>query len=135
VFNTAFLDHPTPITVTRELVEWADDRDFEGLSKNLLLRAAGNEGEPTRLIGFARTRLIPSETETSGEIDFVALLQEWRGRGLGKSLLAWAVAELRERGAGPINLRVEAQNAAALELYLRTGFAPTREWRRFGRPA
>jgi mycothiol synthase len=112
VFNTAFLDHPTPITVTRELVEWAEARDSEGLSKNLLLHTVVNDDQPGKLIGFARTRMVPSEFETSGEIDFLALLREWRGRGLGKALLAWAI-----------------------ELYLQNGFAPTREWRRYGRLA
>jgi ribosomal protein S18 acetylase RimI-like enzyme len=55
-------------------------------------------------------------------------MPEWRGRGLGRELLRWGVAELRKRGAGPIQLSVEAENDLALGLYRRTGFEPVVEW-------
>jgi GNAT superfamily N-acetyltransferase len=38
------------------------------------------------------------------------------------------VAELRARGAGRIQLTVEAANELALGLYRRTGFEPAVEW-------
>jgi ribosomal protein S18 acetylase RimI-like enzyme len=61
------------------------------------------------------------------------LLSAWRGRGLGRALLLWAVANLRERGAGSVTLHVEAQNRQALALYESTGFVQSHEWRRYAR--
>jgi ribosomal protein S18 acetylase RimI-like enzyme len=56
------------------------------------------------------------------------VLPAWRGRGLGRELLRWGVTELRGRGAGPIELSVEAQNERATGLYRAHGFEPAIEW-------
>jgi ribosomal protein S18 acetylase RimI-like enzyme len=58
----------------------------------------------------------------------VGVLPAWRGRGLGRELLRWSVEYLRGRGAGLIELSVEAANDRATELYRKHGFVPTIEW-------
>ena len=63
-----------------------------------------------------------------GEVALIGVLPQWRGRGLGRELLRWGVAQLLARGAGPIQLTVEAENELALGLYLRTGFEPAVKW-------
>jgi ribosomal-protein-alanine N-acetyltransferase len=45
-----------------------------------------------------------------------------RGRGVGASLLSWAVERARDRGAGSIMLKVSPKNAAAVGLYRSHGF-------------
>jgi ribosomal-protein-alanine N-acetyltransferase len=46
-----------------------------------------------------------------------------RGRGVGASLLAWAVERARDRGATSIMLKVSPRNAAAVAIYRSRGFA------------
>ena len=47
----------------------------------------------------------------------------WRGRGLGRAIVAALLAESRRRGATRAYLQVTADNAPALALYDRFGFA------------
>jgi mycothiol synthase len=49
---------------------------------------------------------------------------EWRGRGLGRALLAAGLTHLYERGAGSVALSVDGSNTAALQLYRSAGFTP-----------
>ena len=50
------------------------------------------------------------------------LVPEARGQGLGRHLLLEAEAQAEARGAKALHLVVRPENAAALALYLRTGF-------------
>jgi mycothiol synthase len=84
--------------------------------------------------GFRSLRPRRARSLPIGDVRLVGVMPEWRGRGLGRELLRWAVAELRSRGAGRISLSVEAENELALELYRRTGFEPAIEWPHWGRP-
>jgi ribosomal protein S18 acetylase RimI-like enzyme len=49
--------------------------------------------------------------------------EAWRGRGLGRSIVAALLAEARRRGAAEAYLQVRDGNASALALYDRFGFA------------
>jgi len=57
-----------------------------------------------------------------GDINLIGVLPTWRGRGIGRALLQWGVAELRARGAARIELSVEAANERATGLYRAHGF-------------
>lgn len=48
----------------------------------------------------------------------------WRGRGLGRALLAAGLKHLYERGARSVALGVDGGNTAALQLYQSVGFMP-----------
>ncbi len=52
----------------------------------------------------------------------------WGGRGLGRQLLWWDIADLRRRGAQDVFLSVEDANDGALRLYAAEGFAGHLEW-------
>jgi [ribosomal protein S18]-alanine N-acetyltransferase len=52
----------------------------------------------------------------------IAVAETKRGRGLGAALIARAIADAKEWGAGAMFLEVRASNAAALALYRRAGF-------------
>ena len=45
-----------------------------------------------------------------------------RGRGVGRALLEACIARARERGLLMLTLSVTSDNAAAVDLYARTGF-------------
>lgn len=62
----------------------------------------------------------------------------FRGRGLGGALMLHAIEALRRDGAVALMLGVRTENAPAVELYERLGFAVVEEtetWRRVGRSA
>jgi len=54
----------------------------------------------------------------------LAVAPGWRGRGIGRALLAAVAAEARSRGACKVTLEVLEGNAAARRVYERAGFAP-----------
>ena len=52
----------------------------------------------------------------------------WRGRGLGRAVVAALLGEARRRGAATAYLQVTADNLPALALYRRFGFTPAYEY-------
>jgi mycothiol synthase len=98
----AFEGHPTPMHWTPAVVRHVHDQpDFD---------ADGPTGE------------------RFGDVGLIGVLPAWRRRGLGRELLRWGVTSLRARGAGRIELSVEAANERATALYRAHGFEPAIEW-------
>lgn len=52
----------------------------------------------------------------------MAVAHEWRGRGMGSSLMEAAIEWARERGLHKLSLSVWPHNAAAIALYRKYGF-------------
>jgi ribosomal-protein-alanine N-acetyltransferase len=69
--------------------------------------------------GFAMLRLAADEAE----LVTIAVAPKWRGKGIGGALLDAAFADLMLSSAKKIFLEVAADNASALALYRRRGFA------------
>lgn len=88
-----------------EALEWDD---FDARSLHLL--ATSRDGTP---VGCAR--LLPD-----GHIGRMAVLPAWRGRGIGRALLAAALRAARARGLGTV--RLSAQTRAA-GFYAHAGFS------------
>lgn len=72
------------------------------------------QDETGRMIGVA-------QCWSSAFVKDLAIHPDWRRRGLGRALLLHAFHVFRERGAGAVDLKVEAGNAAAMALYERVG--------------
>ncbi len=88
-------------------------------------RAAGWTLEGT-LVAVADAEVIGSlHVEESrhgfGELG-MAVVREWRGRGVGGALLVASIAWARDRGLHKLSLSVFAHNAAAIGLYRKLGF-------------
>ena len=135
LLNDSFAGHPRPISWSVGQIEYRHARpDFDPTS-NFLLSPADS---PERPIGFVRVSLGPPQDDRGGdrvgEVNLVGVLPHRRGRGLGRELLRWGVAQLRARGAVNIQLTVEAENELALGMYRRTGFEPAVEWPHWTRP-
>ena len=92
-----------------ESLEW-DDQD----AASLHLLALDGAGRP---IGTAR--LLPT-----GQIGRMAVLPEWRGRGVGGALLREILAIAADDGYPDIFLNAQT---SALPFYLRAGFLPVGE--------
>ncbi len=124
--HAAFAGHPTPMSWTTEIashVHAAADFDPTGI---LIVSPAE---APERPVAFARIALDPGEaSKRAGVVGLIGVLPAWRRRGLGRELLRWGVTELRDRGAGRIDLSVEADNDGATVLYRAHGFVPVIEW-------
>jgi mycothiol synthase len=58
-----------------------------------------------------------------GEVYVLGIAPSAAGRGLGKALLATGLRSLQQRGSTRVQLYVEADHHAAIELYLTYGFA------------
>jgi ribosomal-protein-alanine N-acetyltransferase len=57
-----------------------------------------------------------------GHVVSVAVLHEHRNKGVGRNLVAKALATMREYGASEYILEVRVSNASAVSLYKRLGF-------------
>ena len=124
----AFEGHPTPMHWTPALIRHVHDApSFDPGGVLLVADAAA----PDRLVAFCRVEVADPEAPTgerTGDVGLIGVLPAWRGRGLGRELLRWGVRTLRERGAGLIELSVEAANDRATALYRAHGFVPAIEW-------
>ena len=58
-----------------------------------------------------------------GWINYLAVEPSRQGQGLGRQLMDWAEARLRERGCPKINLQVRRGNEAVLAFYAALGYA------------
>ena len=64
----------------------------------------------------------------------IAVAAAARGKGLGRVLMDWMIAEARHGGATHLMLEVRADNAAAQRLYSKAGFATLTIRRRYYQP-
>ena len=133
VAGDSFADHPSPLTFTEPMI--AHVHGLPGFDPHgiLLLFAAG---DPDTAIGWAKAEHEVDGTGgvRRGSVAFIGVVPAWRGRGLGRELLRWAITHARDAGAGTIELNVEAANDGAKALYLATGFTPEVEWRQYSLP-
>jgi ribosomal-protein-alanine N-acetyltransferase len=72
-----------------------------------------------RIAGFALVRTVLDEAE----LLTIAVDPRWRGKGVGRALMDAALADLMLSPARRMFLEVEEQNASAIRLYRRLGFA------------
>jgi mycothiol synthase len=134
LLNTSFASHPSPLSWTLGEIQHSHDQPDFDPTTILLVSPIDRPEDP---IAFVRTALWPpgdGDAAPVGGVRLIGVVPQWRGRGLGRELLRWGVAKLRARGAGKIQLNVEAANDLALGLYRRTGFEPLVEWPHWSTP-
>lgn len=81
-----------------------------------------------RAIGLATAQLVISTAEgaPSAWIEDVVVEADWRGKGLGRALLAYVLQWARSQGATRAQLLADLDNAPALEFYQHLGWQSTR---------
>ena len=71
--------------------------------------------------------------EPIADVQTIAVVPEFEGRGIGSALLTELIAEARRRGAADVLLEVRADNPRAQALYRRFGFRQIHVRRRYYR--
>lgn len=79
------------------------------------------------VVGQVKTYVNTDENEARemrrGYTEFISTHRDWRRRGIAKTLLAWSLQELRDRGMTEAALGVDTNNpGGAFELYTSLGF-------------
>jgi len=73
---------------------------------------------PDGIVGYAGLMCI----EPIADVQTIAVVPEYEGRGIGSALLTELIGEGRRRGAADVLLEVRADNPRAQQLYRRFGF-------------
>jgi GNAT superfamily N-acetyltransferase len=110
----------------------ADDaywKAFDGIAadpRNRLI-VADAEGQ---VAGTLQLTLIPGLSRhgmTRAQIEGVRIAAPWRGQGLGRAMIGWAIEEARRSGCGLVQLTSDKRRANAIGFYEAIGFTPTHE--------
>ncbi len=75
---------------------------------------------PTRIDAYAG--LLAPRGALEGDIQTIAVTEDARGHGLGRTLMLALLSEARKRGAREVFLEVRADNPGAQRVYRRLGF-------------
>jgi len=71
-----------------------------------------------------------------GWVDKLGVLENYRGKGFGRLLLAWGTAHAAQKGYRTIGLGADTGNeSGALELYFSSGFEVALSWRAYQLPS
>ncbi|MFJ5698329.1 ribosomal protein S18-alanine N-acetyltransferase [Arthrobacter sp. NPDC093139] len=81
------------------------------------------------IVGYAGLMCI----EPVADVQTIAVVPEYEGRGIGTALLTELISEGRRRGAADVLLEVRADNPRAQQLYRRFGFEQIHVRRRYYR--
>ncbi len=75
----------------------------------------------TLILGLSRHGLFRAQ------IEGVRIAAPWRGQGLGRAMIGWAVEEARRSGCGLVQLTSDKRRADAIRFYEALDFTPTHE--------
>lgn len=109
---------------TLDCPELNGDRSPEELFASFVQPVDGTTWHLARLRGkpIGVVVLTKGESEDEIELSYLGLVPSARGRGLGRELVTFAVAESRGRGASSLTVSVDSRNNPALQLYRHFGF-------------
>ena len=83
-----------------------------------------------QIAGALQLTLIPGLSRhgmTRAQIEGVRVAAPWRGQGLGRAMIGWAVEEARRGGCGLVQLTSDKRRADAIRFYETLGFTSTHE--------
>jgi GNAT superfamily N-acetyltransferase len=101
-----------------------DDIAADQRSRLVVADAAG------QVAGTLQLTLIPGLSRHGmlrAQIEGVRVAAPWRGQGLGRALIGWAIEEARRSGCGLVQLTSDKRRADAIRFYEALGFTPTHE--------
>ncbi len=125
LLNAAYAGYYLPLHLTEAQLSHMDRVYDMDLSRSVVAYAGAR---PVGMASLARRGL-------RAWISSVAVLPEWRRRGIGTLMISHLVSAARQAGLSRLILEVIAQNGPARSLYAALGFCGSRElltWRRDG---
>ena len=80
-------------------------------------------------IGCLQITFIPGLSRRSlrGQIEGVRVARDFRGRGYGTRMIAWAIEECRDRGCRMVQLTSDKKRENAIQFYEKLGFVSSHE--------
>jgi ribosomal-protein-alanine N-acetyltransferase len=106
-------EHPWPYSAFERLV---------GQPGFLVSERAGGADAFGTITGYVVADTIPNHGRPLGHIKDLAVAPEFRGQGVGETLLKRGLQELSRQGARSVKLEVRRGNEAAINLYEKYGF-------------
>lgn len=103
-------------------------RAFERLEEDPNIQLMVAEGSDGVVIGSLQLCILPglsSQGASRGLVEDVRVAAHCRSRGIGESLVQWAVAEARGRGCRLVELLTHHTRVDAQRFYKRLGFQPS----------
>ncbi len=91
---------------------------FQG-PKKTVLAVTTSSGRPAGYVACES-----GESEGTGRIGLIGVDESARGHGLGTTLIRAAIAWLYSKGARRVRVATQADNIAAIRLYIAAGFSP-----------
>ncbi|MDA0769516.1 MAG: hypothetical protein BZY79_03815 [SAR202 cluster bacterium Casp-Chloro-G4] len=83
-----------------------------------------DNGQPA---AYNWTMISASESKATGFISMTGVHPDYRGKGLGRAIVAAGMQYLKAQGVDSIELEVDSENTPARELYLKLGFKKVHE--------
>ncbi len=84
----------------------------------------------SRIIGTSQLTIITHITYQGGkrgQIESVRIDESYRGRGIGKLMIEWAINKAREVGCHLVQLTMDKKRLETIEFYKKLGFEATHE--------
>lgn len=125
-----------PLGATRESVGATVDevyvRAFDAIARdpNNRLVVLCDESDDARVLGCLQLTIIPGlsrRAATRAQIESVRVSSALRGRGLGRQLFDWAIAQARAYDCAIVQLTSDKQRGDAHRFYGSLGFVATHE--------
>jgi GNAT superfamily N-acetyltransferase len=105
---------------------WAAFDDIAADPRNRLIVAEADG----QLAGTLQLTFLPGLSRHAtlrAQIEGVRVAAPWRGQGLGRTMIEWAVAEARRNGCGLVQLTSDKRRPGAIRFYRSLGFEPSHE--------
>jgi ribosomal protein S18 acetylase RimI-like enzyme len=100
-------------------------RAFEALENDPNIQLVVAEDKDGAVVGCLQLCILPglsSQGASRGLLEDVRVAAHWRSRGIGESLVQWAVTEARGRGCKLVELLTHHSRIDAQRFYRRLGF-------------
>jgi [ribosomal protein S18]-alanine N-acetyltransferase len=98
-------------------IPWSKDAFYNELHKNQFATYLVVEDDE-KIIGYCGVWIVVDEAHITN----IAILPDYRGRGLGEAILTKIIDLARELGAKSMTLEVRVSNSVAQNLYRKLGF-------------
>jgi len=105
---------------------WAAFDDIAADPRNRLIVAEADG----QLAGTLQLTFLPGLSRHGtlrAQIEGVRVAAPWRGQGLGRAMIEWAVDAARQNGCGLVQLTSDKRRADAIRFYESLGFEPSHE--------